>query len=112
MIFANGLVGAVPEDEFELALHKLALELRKKIARDGEGATKLLELSVEGARDDVQAKRVAKAIVNSPLVKAAIHRADTNWGRVAMAIGKCEQDTDIVPERVRIAFGDIEVTVR
>lgn len=108
-IFANGLAGEVSEAEFEARLHELALALVKKIARDGEGATKLLEICVEGARDDAQAKRVAKAIVNSPLVKTATHGADPNWGRVAMAIGKCEQDTDIVPENVRIAFGGAEV---
>ncbi|MEQ5842450.1 bifunctional glutamate N-acetyltransferase/amino-acid acetyltransferase ArgJ [Paraburkholderia acidicola] len=108
-IFANGMAGEVPEAEFEARLHEVAIELVKKIARDGEGATKLLEVSVEGARDDAQAKRVAKAVVNSPLVKTAIHGADPNWGRVAMAIGKCEQDTDINPENVRIAFGDSEV---
>jgi len=112
VILANGMAGAVSESEFEASLHELALSLVKKIARDGEGATKLLEVSVEGARDDAQAKRVAKAIVNSPLVKTAIHGADPNWGRVAMAIGKCEQDTDIVPEQVRIAFGEIEVYPR
>ena len=52
-------------------------------------------MTVDGARDDAQAKRVAKAIVNSPLVKTAVHGADPNWGRVAMAIGKCSDDTDI-----------------
>lgn len=108
-IFANGLGGAVPADEFEATLHNLALTLVKMIARDGEGATKLLEVSVKGARDKEQARRVAKSIVNSPLVKTAVHGAAPNWGRVAMAIGKCEQDTDIVPERVRISFGDLEV---
>ena len=56
-----------------------------------------------------QAKRVAKAIVNSPLVKTAVHGADPNWGRVAMAIGKCHDDTDIDQERVVIRFGDREV---
>lgn len=111
-IFANGLAGEVSENEFEEKLCELALDLVKKIARDGEGATKLLEVGVEGARDDTQAKRVAKTIVNSPLVKTAIHGADPNWGRVAMAIGKCEQDTDIIPEHVKISFGDIEVYPR
>lgn len=108
-IFANGLAGAVPEDEFEVVLHRMALALVKKIARDGEGATKLLEVSVKGAHDNAQARRVAKAIVNSPLVKTAVHGADPNWGRVAMAIGKCEQDTGIEPARVRIAFDGLEV---
>ena len=52
---------------------------------------------------------MAKAIVNSPLVKTAVHGADPNWGRVAMAIGKCQDDTDIDQERVVIRFGDREV---
>ena len=58
-------------------------------------------MTVDGARDDAQAKRVAKAIVNSPLVKTAVHGADPNWGRVAMAIGKCTDDTDIDQEHGR-----------
>ena len=68
-------------------------------------------MRVDGARDRAQAKRVAKSIVNSPLVKTAVHGADPNWGRVAMAIGKCdgEDDSDIDPDRVVIRFGDQEV---
>ena len=83
--------------------------LTRQLARDGEGATKLLVVQVDGARDDAQAKRVAKAIVNSPLVKTAVHGADPNWGRVAMAIGKCFDDTDIDQERVVIRFGEQQV---
>ena len=59
-----------------------------------------------------QAKRVAKAIVNSPLVKTAVHGGDPNWGRVAMAIGKCSDDTDIDQDAVVIRFGDTEVYPR
>ena len=66
-------------------MHAVALDLTKQIARDGEGAQTLIEVHVDGARDAAQAKRVAKAIVNSPLVKTAVHGADPNWGRVAMA---------------------------
>ena len=71
------------------------------MARDGEGATTLIEVTVDAAADEAQAKRVAKAIVNSPLVKTAVHGADPNWGRVAMAVGKCSDDTDIDQERRR-----------
>ena len=71
-----------------------------------------LVVDVAHARDDDQARRVAKAIVNSPLVKTAVHGADPNWGRVAMAIGKCSDDTDIDQARVRILFGDTEVYPR
>ncbi|HEY0357573.1 MAG TPA: bifunctional glutamate N-acetyltransferase/amino-acid acetyltransferase ArgJ [Mycobacteriales bacterium] len=108
-VFANGLAGPVDLAAFEEALYDVALALVRQIARDGEGATTLIEVRVTGARDAEQAKRVGKAIVNSPLVKTAVHGADPNWGRVAMAVGKCEDDLDIDPERVRIAFGDVEV---
>lgn len=52
---------------------------------------------------------MAKAVVNSPLLKCAVHGADPNWGRVVMAIGKCSDDTDIVVEAVQVSFGDLEV---
>ncbi len=87
----------------------MALSLTRQIARDGEGATKLIEVTVDRARDEAQAKRVAKAIVNSPLVKTAVHGADPNWGRVAMAVGKCSDDTDIDQDGVVIRFGTQEV---
>ncbi len=108
-IMANGLAGAVDADEFRRALQTMAIELAKDMARDGEGATKLLEVTVEHAASFAQAKRVAKSIVNSPLVKTAIFGTDPNWGRVAMAIGKCDEQLDIVPEKVSIAFGDLPV---
>src|SRR5262249_49737318 len=91
----------------ETALQETCIELAKDIAGDGEGATKRLEVTVTSARDAQQAKRIAKAIVNSPLVKTAVHGADPNWGRLAMAIGKCHDETDIRPDRVRIAFGEM-----
>ena len=109
IILANGQAGPVDEAEFTRALTDICIDLTKQIARDGEGATKLIEVHVSGARDDHQAKKVAKAIVNSPLVKTAVHGADPNWGRVAMAIGKCSDETDIVPEKTTISFQSIEV---
>lgn len=108
-IMANGLAGDVDLDEFRRALATMAVELAKDMARDGEGATKLIEVSVDQASSFAQAKRVAKSIVNSPLVKTAIFGADPNWGRIAMAIGKCEEQSEIVPEKVSIAFGDLPV---
>jgi glutamate N-acetyltransferase/amino-acid N-acetyltransferase len=108
-IMANGLAGEVPLEAFRQALQHMAIELTKDLARDGEGATKLLEVTVRDAASPVQAKRVAKSVVNSPLVKTAIFGADPNWGRVAMAIGKCSEQTEIVPEKVSIAFGDLTV---
>ncbi len=109
IVMASGAAGAVDPAAFESALFEVCLGLTKQIARDGEGAQTLMEVTVTGARDDAQAKRVAKAIVNSPLVKTAVHGADPNWGRVAMAIGKCSDDIDIDQERVTIRFGDTEV---
>ena len=106
VILASGAAGEVDLDEFGAALETVALSLTKAVARDGEGAETLIEVTVDGARDDVQAKRVAKAIVNSPLVKTAVHGADPNWGRVAMAVGKCSDDTDIDQDHVVIRFGD------
>jgi glutamate N-acetyltransferase / amino-acid N-acetyltransferase len=108
-IITSAAAGAVDLHDFEQALFDVALELTRMVARDGEGAEKMIVVNVTGARDDAQAKRVAKAIVNSPLVKTAVHGADPNWGRVAMAIGKCSDDTDIDQERVVICFGTQEV---
>jgi glutamate N-acetyltransferase/amino-acid N-acetyltransferase len=109
---ASGAAGRVDPRDLEAALHAVALDLTKQIARDGEGATSLIEVHVDRARNPGQAKRVAKMVVNSPLVKTAVHGGDPNWGRVAMAIGKCSDDTDILPERTVIRFGDTEVYPR
>ena len=103
---ANGLAGEVDAGAFQAALDEVCVHLAKEVARDGEGASKLIEVAVTSARDDAQAKRIAKAIVNSPLVKTAVHGADPNWGRLAMAIGKCHEESDIRPELLRMAFGD------
>ena len=108
-IMANGASGAVEDNAFENALYEVALSLTKQVARDGEGAEKLIEVHVDNARDYEQAKTICKAIVNSPLVKTAVHGADPNWGRVAMAIGKCSEYTDVDQEQVVIRFGTQEV---
>jgi glutamate N-acetyltransferase/amino-acid N-acetyltransferase len=108
VVLANGAAGPVSEAALAVALREVCLDLTLQLARDGEGATKLLTVTVRAAADPSQARRVAKAVVNSPLVKTAIHGADPNWGRVAMAIGKCQDDRDIDPARVVIRFGDLE----
>jgi len=109
VVLANGAAGPVDGAGFPSALRDVCMDLTLQLARDGEGATKLLQVEVRGARDDAQAKRVAKSVLNSPLVKTAVHGADPNWGRVVMAIGKCSEDTDIEPGRVTVSFGDLEV---
>ena len=109
IVLASGAAGSVDVSAFESALYEVALSLTKQVARDGEGAEKLIEIHVDHARDYDQAKTIAKAIVNSPLVKTAVHGADPNWGRVAMAVGKCSQYTDVNQEQVIIRFGAQEV---
>lgn len=108
-VLASGQAGAVDLDLFEAALEAVCLDLTRQLASDGEGAETLIVVTVDSARDDAQAKRVAKTIVNSPLVKTAVHGADPNWGRIAMAIGKCSDDTDIDPNRVVIRIGEQEL---
>lgn len=108
-VLASGAAGPVDPDVFETALLAVCTDLTRQLASDGEGATKLLVVTVDAARDDDQAKRVAKAILNSPLVKTAVFGADPNWGRVAMAVGKCSDETDIDPDRVVIRFGTQEL---
>ena len=108
VVVASGAAGPVADADLAVALREVCLDLTLQLARDGEGATRLLTVIVRQARDRDQARRVAKAILNSPLVKTAVHGADPNWGRVAMAIGKCADDVDIDPARVVISFGDLE----
>jgi glutamate N-acetyltransferase/amino-acid N-acetyltransferase len=112
VVLASGAAGPVDDAEFRDALEDVCRSLTKQIARDGEGAETLIEVRVGDARDRDQATRVAKSIVNSPLVKTAIHGRDPNWGRVAMAIGKCQDDLDIDQSRVVIRFGEREVYPR
>jgi glutamate N-acetyltransferase/amino-acid N-acetyltransferase len=109
IVLASGAAGSVDLAELEVALEQVTHSLTKQVAREGEGAETLIEVCVDQARDGEQAKTVAKAIVNSPLVKTAVHGADPNWGRVAMAVGKCSQYTDIDQNKVIIRFGDQEV---
>jgi glutamate N-acetyltransferase/amino-acid N-acetyltransferase len=109
VVLASGAAGRVDLATFEAALYRVCESLTKQIARDGEGATTLIEVAVDQAASTEQARRVAKAIVNSPLVKTAVHGADPNWGRVAMAVGKSTSATEVDQTRVIIRFGDQEV---
>ncbi len=95
--------------EFREALFSMMLELAQMIVRDGEGATKFVEVQVKGADSDVSAKRIALAIANSPLVKTAFAGEDANWGRVVMAVGKAGEPAD--RDKLAIWFGDVRVAV-
>ncbi|MBU4316605.1 MAG: bifunctional glutamate N-acetyltransferase/amino-acid acetyltransferase ArgJ [Proteobacteria bacterium] len=89
VIMANGLKGPVDDGEFSKALSFACIEMTKKIARDGEGATKLLTSRVKNAFSREEARFIAKSIINSPLIKTMAYGADPNIGRVLMALGKC-----------------------
>jgi glutamate N-acetyltransferase/amino-acid N-acetyltransferase len=108
VLMANGLAGTVKFGGFEKALLSVCEHLTKQIARGGEGATKLITVDVSRAKNDLQAKRVAKCVVNSPLVKTAVYGCDPNWGRVIAAVGK-SFDPSIEPGKVTIRFGTTEV---
>jgi glutamate N-acetyltransferase/amino-acid N-acetyltransferase len=104
VLLANGQAGPVGLQEFEDVFTQMATSLARKLARDGEGATKLIELTVSGARSPEMALQVAKTVINSPLVKTAIHGADPNWGRFVMAVGKAFE-YPVQREDLRIYFG-------
>jgi glutamate N-acetyltransferase/amino-acid N-acetyltransferase len=88
-ILANGLAGGVDPRAFTETLTAGSIRMTEMLARDGEGAEHLIRATVRGAANDEEARRVAKSLVNSPLVKTMVHGADPNVGRLLMAVGKC-----------------------
>lgn len=109
MLCATGASGANASDstEFLHGLHKVMLDLAHQVVRDGEGASKFVEIRVTGAATDTDAKTHGMSIANSPLVKTAIAGEDPNWGRVVMAIGKSGAAAD--RDKLTIRFGDVLV---
>ncbi|KGJ04328.1 N-acetylglutamate synthase [Paracoccus halophilus] len=113
ILAATGQSGAAPITDLRSAparafgkgLEQVMLDLAQQVVRDGEGATKFVEVRVTGAADNADAHRVAMAIANSPLVKTAIAGEDANWGRVVMAVGKSGAQAD--RDRLTIRFGDM-----
>ena len=95
---------------FLAGLKEIATGLAKDIVRDGEGATKLIEVNVKGAKDFAAARQVAKAIANSNLVKTAIFGCDANWGRIICAAGYA--GVDLIPSQVDIYLGDEQVAAK
>ena len=93
--------------KFSDLLQGLLFSLAKMIARDGEGATKLVEIAVEGARSVSEAERVARTVAESPLVKTAFFGEDANWGRILCAVGY--SGAPIHPDRVDIFFDDVDI---
>ncbi|WP_425500735.1 bifunctional glutamate N-acetyltransferase/amino-acid acetyltransferase ArgJ [Parasphingopyxis algicola] len=115
LMFATGQAGNAPlagpddlgADAFVAALEAVCLGLAQLVVRDGEGATKFIEIAVEGAESDASARRIALSVANSPLVKTAIAGEDANWGRVVMAVGKAGEPAD--RDRLSIRFGATQV---
>ncbi|MDW7643745.1 MAG: bifunctional glutamate N-acetyltransferase/amino-acid acetyltransferase ArgJ [Desulfuromonadales bacterium] len=114
LILANGLAGNAPIQEgteagaaFLQALKTVLLDLAKMIVRDGEGATKVVRIHVQGALNAVEAKTVARSIATSSLVKTAFFGADANWGRIIAAAGYSGAEVD--PNRVSILFDEVPV---
>lgn len=109
MCAATGASGVDVTDSagFTQALHGVMLDLAHQVVRDGEGATKFVEVRVTGASTDAEARTVGLSIANSPLVKTAIAGEDPNWGRIVMAVGKSGAKAD--RDTLTIRFGDILV---
>jgi len=107
LMMANGLAGNVSLDAFVQALEKLCIYLAKRLASDGEGATKFIEMNVTGAVNLAQARAAAKAVVSSSLVKAAVHGADPNWGRIMAAVGR--SGVEVEESKFDLYVGDIQV---
>ena len=107
-ILANGLAGRVDEGAFQHALRAACIRMTEMLARDGEGATKLLRATVTGARTTAEARTVARSIVDSPLVKTMAFGADPNVGRILMAVGKCF-DCAVDPARTTVRINDTVV---
>lgn len=114
ILLANGLSNNKTIDRnspaaeaFQDALNQACTHLAKEIARDGEGATKLIEVKLEGAASVNEARQAARCIVSSNLVKAAIHGADPNWGRILAALGR--SGSQIIESKIALFLNDIEV---
>jgi len=114
-LLANGSAGNAPVDfgngeAFQEALNAVCTHLAKSVARDGEGATKLIEVMVEGAEDQLRARQAARVIVSSPLVKAAIHGNDPNWGRIVAALGR--SGARVREDKLDVYFNEVCVMKR
>ena len=108
---ANNLIIKNIRDErakiFEKSFHNVLLNLAKRVAADGEGASKFITISVNKAKDEKDAKKIAFSIANSPLVKTAVAGEDPNWGRIIMAIGKSKVSINL--NKLNINLGDIKI---
>ena len=108
LLLANGRAGGkAPADAFAQGLEQVCIYLAKCVAADGEGATRLIEVTVSGARNLAEARLAARTIVSSSLVKAAVHGADPNWGRIMAALGR--SGVEVKEAKTDLYLGNIAV---
>jgi len=112
LIMANGLAGNKPisqgsrqADAFQQALDQVCIYLAKRLARDGEGASKLIEVTVSGAITIAEARLAARTVVSSSLVKAAVHGSDPNWGRIIAAVGR--SGVEVMESKIDLHIGSV-----
>jgi glutamate N-acetyltransferase/amino-acid N-acetyltransferase len=117
LILANGaagnatvIAGTNEADRLEVALREVARQLARAIARDGEGATKLISVKVDGALSDPDARAAARAVASSSLVKTAVHGGDPNWGRIVCALGY--SGAELALDRLHLSVGGLVVFER
>ncbi len=113
LVFATGAGGAAPITKLgdprladvRAKLHAVLLDLAQQLVRDGEGASKFVKITVEGAKSDASARRIARTIAESPLVKTAFAGEDANWGRIVMAVGRADEPVN--RDRMGVTFGPL-----
>jgi glutamate N-acetyltransferase/amino-acid N-acetyltransferase len=110
LMLSNGVSGTIIEtqaqiESFQHALDEVLIRLAQQVVKDGEGATKLVEIFVRGASTDADAKNIARTVANSNLVKTAFFGEDANWGRILGAAGRA--GVPIEPDKVDICFDDV-----
>jgi glutamate N-acetyltransferase/amino-acid N-acetyltransferase len=110
LLLANGMAnnelitaGSALAEQFQAALNQLCIFLAREMARDGEGATKLIEVVVRGAKTVADARKAARTVVSSPLVKTAVYGNDPNWGRVVAAVGR--SGVEVVESKIDLYLG-------
>jgi glutamate N-acetyltransferase/amino-acid N-acetyltransferase len=114
VILANGVAGgneistgSAGARRFQKGLNEICITLAKSLARDGEGATKLIEVTVNGAKGTGQARTAAREVIGSTLIKTAVHGGDPNWGRVIMALGQSGIDVEL--EKIDLSIGNVAI---
>ena len=113
LLFATGAAGAPLIDDaddarlggFKAALGDVLMDLAQQLVRDGEGARKFVRVEITGAISEVSARKIARTVCESPLVKTAIAGEDANWGRIVMAVGRADEPLD--RDKLSIGFGDL-----